>query len=646
MPKITPKTKKPGRDNERVSITAKTTEVKKDDAGRSYAWWNAKDEKELCDQLISTANYLQKNQQYRVKQASIYSRVYNGKPLYNYALNSKLLDTSNQMPINKPTLNISQSCVDTLVSRITQSRPRPVFLTDGGDYKEQALSKQLNQFLAGEFYRCKAYDNGTDILRDAMIIGDGVVKVLEKNRRVWLERKLKLQLYVDKNDSYYGTPRSLIEVQLSDRELVESMFPEEKKIVGSAMKAYVDGSAESSETTTDQIMVIEGWHLPTGTEPDEDGYMAGRHTIACSSGVLLDEPWKKQFFPFANIGYSKPLVGWYSQGLIEANIGTQIEINKLLMTMSAAINLIGVPRIFIDEMSKVLETAFNNNIGTVIKFRGTKPIYEVAPCLPQEMYDHLQRLIGYYYQQTGVSAMAAASQKPQGLNSGQAIRSFDDLQTDRFASLSKRYDDFYIDLAYLMIDLAKDIAERDGKYSTIYPNKDDTREIDLPKAAILKDSYTIQCYDESSLPRDPAGRYARLSEMLAAGEIKLEEFRDLSGFPDLAESDKLANALRERLKKILYSIVEDGTYTPPDPYLLDPSNMAISMTTNFINLYAENKLEEKKMQMLRDFIVQVQALQTQATTPAPQQAPPQGQGQLPPPVSPQAQIAPTSNVQV
>ena len=48
----------------------------------------------------------------------------------------------------------------------------------------------------------------------------------------------------------------------------------------------------------------------------------------------------------------------------------------------------------------------------------------------------------------GVSAMQATSQKPEGLNSGAAIRSYDDISTDRFAELSKKYDSVFVDLAY------------------------------------------------------------------------------------------------------------------------------------------------------------------------------------------------------
>lgn len=650
MPKVTPKDKEPQEIKRRVQIQAKTQDRIKDGESLYYNWWTASDDNSLAKQLISTASYLQKSQAYRIRQASIYTCVYSGKPLYNYALNSKMLDVSNRLPASRPTVNVTQSCIDTLVSRITQSRPKPVFLTDGGDWKERKLSKNMTQFVGGEFYRMKAYEIGAQTLRDGCMIGDGLVKIVEINKKVALERTMETEVFVDRNDAYYGKPRNLIHMKLCDRETVAALFPKEDKEVSTAQKAYVDTSGESSETVVDQIILVEGWHLPVATDvTDEDGNVTteltgGRHSIVCSSGVLLDEPWTKESFPFVKLPYNPNPVGWFSQGLAEMLSGTQIEINKLLATMSQAINLIGVPRIFIDEMSKVLETAFNNNVGTIIKYRGTKPIYEVAQCIPQEMYDHLQRLIGYAYQISGISSLSAAAQKPAGLNSGEAIRSYDDLQTDRFALVAKQYENFYVDLAYQVIDKAKDIAERDGKYTTVYPAKDGTREVDLPKAAMLRDSYIIQCFDESSLPKDPAGRQAKLSEMLASNEISLPEFRRMSNFPDLEQSDKLASALEERILHILDAIVEDGEYTPPDPFLLDPSDLATTLVVQYINLYACNKLSDDRLGLLRDFFTQVQVLKTQAQPPQPAPTPQENPNAAPLPAAPPTPMGAASAV--
>ena len=635
MPKITPKEdKKPGRSTDRQTIVAKTSDRSKLPI-QKFSWWNAQNDHDLAFQTISTANYLQKTQQYRVKGASIFSRIYSGKGLMNYALNSKILDTSNQLPVRRPTMNVSQSCVDTLVSRVTQTKPKPTFLTEEGNYKQQTLSQQYNKFIAGEFYRAKSYDTGAKNLRDACVFGDGFTKIFERNKKVAHERVLTTELFADKDDSWYCDPRQLHQFKLTDRDVLAGEFPDARLDIAKANKAYVDGSGESSETISDQIIVVEAWHLPSF-----EGASDGRHVIVCSAGIVLDEKWEHDYFPFSRIPYNPHSVGYFSQGMVEQLMGTQLGIDGLLRTISESINLVGVPKVFIDEMSKVLETSLNNNVGTIVKFRGTPPLYQTPPCVAPELYEHLMRLIGFAYQIAGISQLSASGLKPPGLNSGEAQRVFLDNQDDRFNSIEDRYNDYYIDLAYKTMDKAQEIAERDGKYSTIYPCEDGTREIELPKAGVLKDTYVIQCFDESNLPRDPAGRYAQLSERLASGAITLEEFRSLDNFPDLKQSDRLAEALRNRILGILSDIVEDGKEPVADEFLLDPTDLATTLTVQYINVYSRAKLEERKMQMLRDFLIQMQNLKQAAAPPpmpmGPPQMGPQGQGPnaQPPPAPP------------
>ena len=251
----------------------------------------------------------------------------------------------------------------------------------------------------------------------------------------------------------------------------------------------------------------------------------------------------------------------------------------------------------------------------------------------------------------GISALNAAAQKPAGLNSGEAQRAFQDTQSERFAALQRRYQNFYVDLAYLMIDEAADIAKETGSYSTVYPGKDGTREIDLPLAEhTIKDTYVIQCFDESSLPKDPAGRQAKLSEMLAAGEITNQEFRRLSNFPDLEQSDQLAVALEERILHDLDQIVEKGEkgYEPPDSFILDPTDLATTLTVQTINKYAVTDLEDEKMDLLRDYFEAIQNLKKTATPPPPMPVQqPGAPGQAPLAVAPPAaSIGPASGAQV
>lgn len=598
MAKITPR-------ETTTTVTVRTkTNQNKETVG---AWWKAQSKSELTEQLLGTAAFLKENSQFRYRQASIYSRLYGNMPLGGYGgTNFARISSGNQLPVDRPTMSVITSCVDTLVSRLTQSRPRPVFLTDNADYRQRNLAKQLNNFLAGELYQTRAYELAEFVLRDAAVLGTGVIKILEDSeRRVSLERKLCTEILVDPNDSLYGEPRQIYELKLVDRSVLAEAFPKYRSQIEKAQQAYPDSGGESSKTVSDQIMVVEGWRLPSSSTSGD-----GRHSIACSEGVIFDEDYTKRKFPFVFLHYSPRLLGFWGQGLTEQLMGTQVEINKLLMTISAAINLVGVPRVFVEDGSKVVKAQLNNNIGSIVTYRGTKPQYEVAPCVPAELYDQLQRLVNYAYQQSGISALSAASQKPMGLNSGIALREYDDLQTDRFAALAKRYDNMFVDLGYQIIDLAKDIAERDGEYQTVYPNKNGTKQVDLPEADLLKDPFVIQCFNTSSLPRDPAGRKQTVIEMMQAGLITPREGRRLLDYTDIEQVDKLANASEERILQILDEIVDKGKYTPPDPFM--DIALAEELVTQYYNLYESAKLEEDRAQLLRDFFSQIQALKQQA----------------------------------
>lgn len=578
---------------------------------KQYAWWDAGSKRDMATQVVSTADFLRVNQQYRFRQAAIYARMYGNLPLFNFIGSSiNKIQNNNALPIDRPTMNVVQSCIDTKVSRIIQNKPRPVFLTDNSDYKQRTLAKQLNGFIAGELYQTKAYELSEFVLRDAEVLGTGCLKIVETtDKHVGLERRLVTELLVDNNDALYGNPRVLYEFKLVDRALAMAMFPDESSLIARAEQAYPDSSKESSETVSDQLMLVEAWRLPSSKDSND-----GMHAIACSAGLIMDESWSSLKFPFVFMHSSPRLLGMWGQGCPERLMGTQVEINKLLMTMSSAINLVGVPRVFVEDGSKVVKAHLNNQIGAIVTYRGTKPQYEVAPCLPQEVYAQLQRLIEYGYQQEGISQLAASSVKPAGLDSGEAQREYNNTQSDRLAALSKRYDNMFVDLSYQIMDKAIDIAERDGKYQTIYPNKDGTREVNLPDIGKLtEDPFVIQCFESSSLPRDPAGRKQEVIEMMQAGLVSPQEGRRLLDFPDLEQQNKLANAGEERILKILDDMVESGKFEPPDPFM--DLELATQLCTQYYNLYTASGLEENKAQKLRDFYTQLMAIKQAAMPP-------------------------------
>lgn len=593
--------------------------------GECFEWWKA-DENNLAKELCGTAAYLKTNQTYRIRQIAASIRLYSGLSVYSYAgSNVSRMDRTRTLPDDKPTFNLIRACVDTLHSRLSQSEPQPKFLGENLSYTQMHNAQQLSQFVSGELYQTKAYEKGAKILKDGLTIGCGALKVFEEGNRVCVDRKLVSNLYVDDNDSINGDPQQLLELCLVDREKLfyqRGRNKKEKEIIEKTPNSYPDNSHDSGRTASDQIMVVEGWRLACGDDPEEPNYSPGRHTLATVEGIIDDGDWKKPKFPFVFFNYSDPWLGFFGQGIGTQLFGTQLSLQRILYTISRAITLVGVPRVFIDQSSKVVKSHNNNEIGVIVTYSGTKPSYEIAPCNAPELYAERDKLIQYGFQETGVSAMQATSQKPEGLDSGAAIRSYDDIATDRFASISKKYDNVFIELAYQIVDCAKDIAEREGKYQTVYPNKDGTKEIDLPAMKFLKDPFVIKCFSESQLPKTPAGRIATATEWLQGGAINIKEWRRLTRVPqDLEQNERLDSASENWIFKILDEIVEKGKYSPPDPAM--DLELAIDLSVKYYNLYMAAGLEEDKADMLRDFRKQAIALQQipiQAAQAAQQQA--------------------------
>ena len=285
----------------------------------------------------------------------------------------------------------------------------------------------------------------------------------------------------------------------------------------------------------------------------------------------------------------------------------------------------------VDSAAGVPSTHINNQIGLILRPKGGSKIECIVPqCNAAELYAERENLIRYAKDQEGINDMQANGEKPADLSSGQAIRAYEDVSSQRASETQEKFDQIHIDLAYLIVDTAMDIAKDIGKYSTVYPNKDGTKEIDLPRAYLLKNTSVIQCFNESSLPRTPAGRIATVTEQVQAGMLSLKEGRRLMRFPDLEANERLDNSGEERIFKILDAIVESGDYTPPDIFI--PLDLAKVLVVQYLNLYLPAKLEEEKAELLRKFWRQTLALEKAMQPPQPQAMPaaPQAAPQAPP----------------
>lgn len=239
-------------------------------AGSLAEWWKAEDESKLASELCGTASYLKTSQTYRIRQLAVDIRLYAGLSIYSYAgSNVSRMDRTKSLPEDRPTFNLIQACTDTLVSRLTQARPEPKFLTDNSDYKQRHLAQRLNSFTLGEFYQVKAYEKGARVLRDAIVMGTGCLKVYEgDDNKVCVDRVMVTDLYTDDNDSLNGCPQQMIQLKLMDRDKLIASSPKAARMtIAETPQSYPDNLPDTGRTIADQIMVVEGWKLPSGPIP-------------------------------------------------------------------------------------------------------------------------------------------------------------------------------------------------------------------------------------------------------------------------------------------------------------------------------------------------------------------------------------------
>jgi hypothetical protein len=580
-------------------------------AGRR--WWILKPD-EAAQSISANLTYWSQHQRGRHGQAVRFARMYGNLP--SLGINGQMtgrISSLRQTMGERLTFNVVQSVIDTLTSKIARNKPKPLFLTDGGDYKQQRKAKLLTKFSAGVFYENKTPKIMRDAFRDALVLGDGIVHVFERNGRVAHERVLPLELWLDEVEAEMAAPRQMHRVKAVDRSVLLDMFPDKADIINeAASRDYMGGVRVAG--LSDLITVRESWHLPSGPEADD-----GAHILTVDGHALTEmEPYRHDCFPFARISYSRRQVGFWSQGLAEQLQNIQYEINKLLWVVQRSLHLSGTFKIWAKNGSKVVIEQLNNEIGAILRSE-EPPQWMLPQAVPPEIYAQLRELKQSAYDQSGVSQLSAQSQKPAGLVSGAALREYDDINTERFMTTGLDYEDFAVEIAKLSIMVVQDIVSRQGVkqgYKVQLPLRGSVKHIDWRDIKLDDDEdYIMQCFPISSLPSDPAGRLQTIQEYMQSGIVDQDTGRDLLDFPDLGAVEGLQVAQREWITRTLDGIVDNGDSRQPEPYM--DLSLAHTLALEYYARGQTERLPEERLDLLRQWMTEVSHLVQQAMPPAP-----------------------------
>jgi len=607
-------------------------------------WWKADDD-ESARRAISMITAINTSQVAWHADNLRHTRMYENRDYFGTAVASHMVRTYSQarrmshtQKTTRMALNITKSCIDTLTSKIAKEKVRPVYLTTGGMIERRERCDKLNQWLYGQFDSAGVYEWNKQVFRNGCIYGKGASKtfITKVNGKpvIKSENVFTPELLVDPYDAYYGNPLCLYQQKFVTKDSLRS-----DPILGKNSRAIDMATGLSSlagATAHDTTICWEAWRRKSDRE-------MGRHLIFTDAGVLFQEDWDDDQFPIDFFDYTRPVIGFWGVGIAEELIPIQIELNRVSNHIRDCMILGANPRTYVPIGAQIDKNHFTNRIGGIVPFAGGQPpIQATPPSVNRESLERENTLFNRGFEIVGLNLMSASGRNTLGASaSGEAIRSYNDIETERYAETQQNWEDYHVRLANRYHRTARQIV-KDYKHYIVSTATDDrgVGSIDFADIDIPEDAMTIQRFPQNALPQQPGFRFATIKEYKDEGYIDQDDARDLMDIPDIKQKTRYVLAPRRVIEKLVEKMAyqptpKDGRWLSviPEPYM-DVTYALIFGTRmyNFLLLElpeddeAQKKAKMQRLNLVRQWIDKVNQMSQMSQKPPPPMDPMAGGG--------------------
>lgn len=548
--------------------------VRRTDLDRRARWWRITDERKCADALWGWIDRLKTRSRAENMLDLIHEAIYEGRPLGTQLENPILahLRPNKSAPAN---LNITRSMVDTGTSRLSKNRPMPVISADDAGWTEKLFGKRASRVLRRKLGKSDVERMRPDVVRDSMIRGTGVTKVVRDGGDITYERCPRHELRADPREARYGwkSLRTLAQVKRVPLDVLREEYPDYADEIDAAAEASTDEfdpADYDSPNTGDLVEVGEGWHLPTAP-----GAKDGVHVIAIRGCVLLLEPWRRPRFPFALMHWSAPVRGIWGHGLVEDLTGVQAKVNDVARDIQEALYYGAALKIFAARGSNVNKSHLRARHPVVVEYDGARPEYVAGQSVPEAMIRFLEWLINKAYEIAGISQLQASSKNPLGAAaSGKALDTMYDIGSDRFAHVELAQSTYVCDLAQCTLDEAQALSEEAGEKDSEIKRKDLAawiREVDWRKVKVDEGDYHLTIEAINFIPDTRAGKLSYVNELAKAGVLTdPTQIASLFDEPDMARLFRTKLGPYNNILRIAEGLADPDVplYTlQPDPHM-------------------------------------------------------------------------------
>ena len=439
-----------------------------------------------------------------------------------------------------PQINIIKSCIDTLTSKIAQSKVRPFFNTQNGTFKDIQTVKQAQAFFDLYYDLQNVNKKVSEAFRDACIFEKGVIYIDEVTKEI--SKALPWQVYLRPAEVTYGKiTRVYYERKDYPTTLLDDKF---------VKKAGVENSD----------YVVYGIYYDTFNH---------KKAILINGSVVEETDYKPNRIPFIFLHYCSPIIGDTSQSIVDMLNSIQLEIDNLMMKIIDASQLNPALTFCVPKGSSVKTSQLNNRVGQILEYNATpnmtgSPVTVATPAFIDGQYMQLvEELKQSAYELVGISQLSAMSTKPTGLNSGVALSTMENIESDRFETQLNQVIRAYVDIAKTCIEV---FPEED----TILP--EDNQRLSIKWKDIVEESnkMVVQFSAADSLSKDPSTKLQQLQMLAQTGIIPQTRIAQFMELPDIQSGYSLSNNAINAVLTCINDCIEKDIFDVPDfiPFLM------------------------------------------------------------------------------
>lgn len=438
-------------------------------------------------------------------------------------------NNAKQAPVQE---NVIRSCIDTLTSKIASQKVRPFINTVNATFREMQVAKQAQDYFDAVFDEQNANEIVTYSFKDACVFDKGVIYI-DKNRYK-ISRLMPWQVFVDPHEVSYGRLTRIVWVQ--------EQYPV------TLLPIKVD------EDRYKTVTYYQFWDLNTK-----------KHYYYIPELQRMEvEKWEANALPFIFIRYTNPIKGNTSQSIVDLLYGIQQEIDMIMTKIKKASREVPIQTFFVNaNASDVKVDEFENGAGQMVTYTPSPnasgdPIHSsTTPFMDPQWMQTVEVLKQHAYEAVGISQLSATSQKPQGLNSGVALSTMEDIESDRFETQLNSVIRCYVDIARMFIQLIP--ADED----ILPPNKFRST-IKWADIVEMRDQMKIQFSAAQALSKDPSQKLQQLQALYAAGLIPQQRIAQLMDLPDLQLGYSISNNSINAVLAVIDDCLENDNFDIPD----------------------------------------------------------------------------------